>query len=205
VGAVLLAADGPSFCAGIDLALLAELAPMVAGSAEQPDTFRSLVSVLQRPYLALARMPKPTLAAIQGHALGAGFQLGLACDLRVAASDVRFGMLEGRYGLIPDLGGMHHLARLVGPSRTKELVWTTRTVEGAEAERIGLVNRLVDGADLPAAAEELLRRCIAHSVVAVALTKEVIAATFARSFAEELDREASAQVTALGAATSPDP
>src|SRR2546427_1792360 len=96
----------------------------------------------QRPYLAIARMEKPTVAAVQGHALGAGFQLALACDLRVAAPDALFAMLEGRYGLIPDLGGLHHLARIVGPARAKELVWTTRAVGADEALAIGLVNRL---------------------------------------------------------------
>ena len=142
-------------------------------------------------------MPKPTLAAVQGHALGAGFQLALACDLRVATQDVRFGMLEARYGLIPDLGGMHHLARLVGPARTKELVWTTRMVEADEAERLGLVNGVVPSHDLPRAAQELLRSCIANSAVAVSLTKELIDGAFVRSLEDEMGREAEAQATAI--------
>ena len=116
VRGVVVAAEGPSFCAGIDVALLAELAPLAARAAEDPDGFRAFVRLAQRPYLNLARMPKPTVAAVQGHALGAGFQLALACDLRVVTADATFGMLEARYGLIPDLGGMHHLTRLV---------WTT--------------------------------------------------------------------------------
>ena len=83
----------------------------------------------------LAGMPKPTVAAVHGYALGAGFQLALACDLRAAATDACFGMLEARYGLIPDMGGAHRLARLVGPGRAKEMVWSTRRVEAKEAER----------------------------------------------------------------------
>src|SRR5919197_1450325 len=78
--------------------------------------FRTFVRMAQRPFALLARMPKPTLAAVRGHARGAGFQLALACDLRVVATDVSFGMLEARFGLIPDLGGMHHLARMIGPA-----------------------------------------------------------------------------------------
>ena len=135
VRAVVLTGDGPSFCAGIDLSLLGELGGLAAGAEGQPDGFRRFVEGAQRPFLALSTMPKPTVAAVRGHALGAGFQLALACDLRVAGSDARFGMLELRYGLIPDLGGIHHLTRLVGPARAKELVWSGRTVQTAEAER----------------------------------------------------------------------
>src|SRR5437867_2285386 len=105
VRGVLVAGEGPSFCAGIDLTTLMELA--TAGEAR----FRSFVQMAQRPYRVLAAMPKPTVAAVQSHALGAGFQLALACDLRVVATDVRFGMLEPRFGIVPDLGGTHRLAR----------------------------------------------------------------------------------------------
>jgi enoyl-CoA hydratase/carnithine racemase len=203
VRAVLVTGQGSSFCVGIDLGLLAPLAPLAAGAAEHPDDFRSFVRLAQRPFLALASMPKPTLAAVQGHALGAGFQLALACDLRVAATGVRFGMLEARYGLIPYLGGMHHLARLVGPARTKELVWTTRTVEAAEAERLGLVNAMVDPQDLASAAEALLRACVTHSQVTVALAKELIGGSFGLFLEEEMDREAAAQVAAIARAIDP--
>jgi enoyl-CoA hydratase/carnithine racemase len=197
VRAVVVAAEGSSFCAGIDLDLLAQLAALAADTSDHPDGFRSFVRLAQRPFFALATMSKPTLAAVQGHALGAGFQLALACDLRVATTDVRFGMLEARYGLIPDLGGMHHLARLIGPARTKELVWTTRAVEAEEAERLGLVNRIAQPSHLNRAAHELLRSCMAHSDVAVSLTKALIAGASARSLEEELLREADAQATAV--------
>jgi enoyl-CoA hydratase/carnithine racemase len=205
IRAVVVAGEGSSFCAGIDLALLANLAPLAAATPEHPDGFRSFVRMAQRPFFALATMPKPTLAAVQGHALGAGFQLALACDLRVAATDVRFGMLEARYGLIPDLGGMHHLARLVGPSRTKELVWTSRTVEAEEAERLGLVNGIAGPDELAAAAEELLRSCISHGGVAASLTKTLIEGAFARSLQQEMEHEAEAQATALTGAKNPIP
>jgi enoyl-CoA hydratase/carnithine racemase len=197
VRGVLVAGDGPSFCAGIDLALLAELALLAAKAADEPDGFRTFVRMAQRPYLGLARMPKPTVAAVQGHALGAGFQLALACDLRVAAPDAQFGMLEARYGLIPDLGGIYHLTRLVGPARAKEIVWTTRAIDAAEAERIGLVDRAVDLQMLPGAAEDLLRACIAHSPVALALTKELIGSSFERPLEEELAHAAEAQAAAI--------
>src|SRR5687768_16653026 len=130
IRAVLVRAQGPVFCSGIDVTLLGQL------SGTRGARFRSFVRTAQRPFALLAQMDKPTVAAIQGHALGAGFQLALACDLRIAAEDARFAMLEVRFGLVPDLGGTHRLARLVGPAMTKEIVWTGRTIEAEEAERL---------------------------------------------------------------------
>src|SRR4029453_10759195 len=143
---VLLAGEGQSFCAGIDLGLLAEFGTLASLPGSQ---FRSFVKMAQRPYRALARLEKPTLAAVQGHALGAGFQLALACDLRVLATNAQMALLESRYGIIPDLGGMHALTRIVGAGRAKELVWTGRTVESDEAGRIGLANRVADEEKMP--------------------------------------------------------
>src|SRR5918992_396799 len=126
IRAVLVRAQGPVFCSGIDVTLLGQ-------------------------------MNKPSVAAIQGPAVGAGFQLALACDLRVASEDARFAMLEVRFGLVPDLGGSHRLARQIGPARAKELIWTGRAVEADEAERIGLVNRVVAAGALDKEADVLVR------------------------------------------------
>lgn len=186
VHAVLLTGDGPAFCAGIDLSALAGLAGV------QGRPFRAFVRMAQRPFRALATMDKPVVAAVQGHALGAGFQLALAADLRIAAGDARFGMLEGRYGLIPDLGGPHRLARLVGPARAKELIWTTRVVEADEAERIGLVNRVAEG-DPKDAAEALLADVLAVSPIPVSHTKALIERAPETSLEEEFVREQGAQ------------
>src|SRR5205823_4495950 len=131
VRVVALRGEGPSFCAGIDVTELAGLAAATA------DDVRSLATTAQRPFLALAAMEKPSVAVVQGHALGAGLQLAMACDIRVAAADASFRVLEIRFGLIPDLGGPYQLASLVGPAVAKELVWTGRPVDGAEAARMG--------------------------------------------------------------------
>ena len=196
VRAVLVRGEGPSFCAGIDLSLIGELAGLASG-AEGRD-FSTFVDLAQRPFRRLALMAKPSVAAVQGHALGAGFQLALACDLRVAGRDAQFGMLEARYGIIPDLGGMHHLARLVGPAKAKELVWTTRTVASEEAERIGLVNVVVDDDEaLHHRATELARQVMAHSPTAVALAKDLIGRAFQTPLDREFDLEAEAQQVAL--------
>ena len=194
VRGVLVDAEGPSFCAGIDLTALTELAGI------QGDEFRSFVRLAQRPFAVLAGMAKPSVAAMQGHALGAGFQLALACDLRVAATDASFAMLEARYGLIPDLGGSHHLARLVGPARAKELVWSARSISAEEAHRIGLLSLLADTEALPKEAEALLRDVTAHSPVTTGLTKSLIDRAHETPLEVELDREADAQATAVASA-----
>jgi len=186
IHAVLVSAEGPSFSAGIDLNALGGLAGI------QGAPFRAFVRMAQRPYRSLATMPKPVLAAVQGHAVGAGFQLALAADLRVASTDARFGMFEARYGLIPDLGGLHRLARLVGPARAKELIWTTRLVEADEAERIGLVNRLVDG-DPAAAAESLIGEVLSVSPIPVRFTKALIDRAPETSIEVEFEREQNVQ------------
>jgi enoyl-CoA hydratase/carnithine racemase len=200
VRAVLVAGEGPSFCAGIDLALIGELAGLAAEASGNEGGFHSFVRAAQRPFRSLARMPKPAVAAVQGHALGAGFQLALACDLRVASADATLGMLEPRYGLIPDLGGAHRLARLVGPSRAKELVWSTRIVEAEEALRIGLVNRVIEPDALLSEAEALAREVTQHSPTAVALVKELIEGAHETSLKDEFEREADAQTRAIQSA-----
>jgi enoyl-CoA hydratase/carnithine racemase len=152
VRAVVLRAEGPSFCAGIDLLLIGELAGLASGGG-----FSTFVELAQRPFRRLALMAKPSVAAVQGHALGAGFQLALACDLRVAGPDVQFGMLEARYGIIPDLGGMHHLARLVGPARAKELIYSGRHLKAEEARQIGLVDQVFKPEEVYSKAVEAAR------------------------------------------------
>jgi len=194
VRGVILSGDGPSFCAGLDLSLLGELAGI------RGARFRRFVRLAQHPIVLLAGIPKPTLAAIQGHALGAGFQLALACDLRVAATDVRFAIMEARYGLIPDLGGPHRLARLVGPARAKEIIWTTRTVEAEEADRIGLVNRVVRSESLLNEAETLLAEATAHSPITTSLVKSLVERATETPLEVEFEREAEAQVLAVGSA-----
>jgi enoyl-CoA hydratase/carnithine racemase len=197
VRAVLVLGDGPSFCAGIDLSLIGELAGLAAQASDDEGGFHSFVRQAQRPFRSLSRMPKPTLAAVQGHAIGAGFQLALACDLRIAAADAKFSMLEPRYGLIPDLGGAHRLARLIGPSRAKEIVWSTRMVETEDALRIGLVDRVVDPGVHRTEGEAIARQVTQHSPTAVALVKELIERASETPLDDEYEREAEGQTTAL--------
>ncbi len=204
VRVVLVTGEGPSFCAGIDLGLLSELGPLAAQASDDQDTFGSFIRRAQRPFRALARMPKPSLAAVQGHALGAGLQLALACDLRVASTDAKLGMLEPRYGLIPDLGGLHRLTRLVGPARAKDLVWATRMVEADEARRIGLVDRIAQPDDLLAEALALARQVVQHSPTTVALIKDLVERAFETPLHDEFELEVQGQTRAVQAWRSTD-
>jgi enoyl-CoA hydratase/carnithine racemase len=189
--AIVVRAEGSSFCAGIDLGALAGL------GAEAAERFPEFVAIAQRPYRVLGTLDKPVVAAVRGHALGAGFQLALAADLRVAAPEATFGLLEARFGLIPDLGGLWHLAREIGPSRTKELAWSARAFDAEEAERIGLLDRLVDDDDLDEAAMSLAAEVSAHSPAAARFVKRLVRGASAVPLEDELADEAAAQAEVL--------
>jgi 2-(1,2-epoxy-1,2-dihydrophenyl)acetyl-CoA isomerase len=191
VRCVMVSGDGPSFCAGIDLTLLGQLSGTVEAG------FETFVEGVQRPFRLLASMDKPTIAAVRGHALGAGFQLALACDLRVAAEDATFAVLEVRFGIIPDLGGLHHLVNSVGLAVAKELVWTARSIDAAEAHSLRLVNRVVPTPELVPAAHALAQELLAFSPVSTALTKSLVNRAAQTSLEEELERDRTAQATAL--------
>src|SRR5258708_13930301 len=137
VRSVLVRGNGPVFCAGIDLNSLATLA------GDQTDgAFRKGLRHLQDIFMRLERSGKPSVAAMQGTAVGAGLQLGLACDLRVASDHLHLGLFEIRYGIVPDLGGLHRAVHLCGLSRAKDLAMTGREVGAQKALRIGLVDRV---------------------------------------------------------------
>jgi 2-(1,2-epoxy-1,2-dihydrophenyl)acetyl-CoA isomerase len=188
---VLVTGEGESFSAGIDVLLLNQL------SGTRGARFRSFVRTAQRPGFILASMDKPTVAAVQGHAVGAGFQLALSCDIRLASEDVRFAMLEVRFGLIPDLGGLHRLSRLIGPAKTKDIVWTGRNVEAEEAERLGLVNRIVPNGAVEKEAEAYVRELVSSPPLPVSLTKSLIGRAHETSLETSLERDAQAQAACI--------
>jgi 2-(1,2-epoxy-1,2-dihydrophenyl)acetyl-CoA isomerase len=151
VRVVIVRGAGEHFCAGGDVKLMRDN-PMTAAEGQ------SRVEAINRAILALARFRAPTIAMVDGAAAGAGCNLALACDLVVASDRARFGEVFARIGLIPDAGGTHFLPRRVGLARAKELVFTAEIIEAREAERIGLVNRVVPAADLERETYALARR-----------------------------------------------
>lgn len=131
-----------------------------------------------RLFTALERFPSPTIAAVNGYALGGGCELALACDLRVAGRSAVFGQPEVALGIIPAAGAAYRLARVVGLGRAKEMIFTGRRVLAEEALQIGLCNRVVDDADVVHAADALALEIAAHSRAAVRRAKISIAAAF---------------------------
>jgi enoyl-CoA hydratase/carnithine racemase len=188
---VLVKGQGRAFCSGIDVSLLGQL------SGTRGARFRSFVLSAQRPFLLLAQMGKPTIAAVRGHALGAGFQLALACDLRIASDDAEFAMLELRFGLVPDLSGTHRLVRLVGPARAKEIAWTGTMLDAATAERLGVVNRVVPADTLDKEAEAFAREVAAAPPIPVSLTKLAFNRAEETPLETALERDAQAQATCV--------
>jgi enoyl-CoA hydratase/carnithine racemase len=143
VGAVVLWGGPTIFAAGADIRAMVEWGP---------DDVRPSVDALGKACDLLEDVPKPAIAAVNGLALGGGFELALGCDVRYLADDARVGQPEVRIGVIPGAGGTQRLVRLVGPGRAKDLVFTGRQVPADEAARIGLAERVVGAADVLATA-----------------------------------------------------
>jgi enoyl-CoA hydratase/carnithine racemase len=159
---VLTGAGERAFCVGADLKQRAGLDDQ--GWLVQREAFR-------RGFAAVRRCPLPTVAAVFGFALGGGTELALACDLVVAADDAVFGLPEVRLGLVPGGGGTQLLARRVGRSAARDLVLTGRRVDAAEALRLGLADRVVPRAELPAAAAALAAEIAGNAPTAVRMAK----------------------------------
>ncbi len=143
VRAVLLRGEGRAFCSGLDLASLQAFGSGNVSGNGNNDSRNVDGGQAQGGFAIWQAMDKPVVAAVQGYALGAGFQLALAADIRIAADDAVMSVFEITYGLVPDLGGTQLLPRIVGPARAKELIWTAKRMTAAEAEGLGIVNRVV--------------------------------------------------------------
>jgi enoyl-CoA hydratase/carnithine racemase len=129
---------------------------------------------LQAAVTAVARIPKPTVAAVTGYALGGGCELALGCDFRVAAEDAKLGQPEILLGIIPGAGGTQRLARLVGPARAKDLIFSGRFVDAEEALRIGLVDEVVATDQVYAAARARVDRYVGAAAYALRAAKEAV-------------------------------
>ena len=129
---------------------------------------------LQASFTAVARIPKPVVAAVTGYALGGGCELALCADIRIAAENAKFGQPEILLGLIPGAGGTQRLARLVGPSRAKELIFTGRQVRADEALRIGLADQVVPAEEVYSTARAWALRLAAGPAYALRAAKEAV-------------------------------
>ena len=183
---VVVRGAGPLFSSGMDLAGLAAL-------AADPERLREFRRPILETWNLLEEMAKPTICQVHGACIGGAMELALACDLRVMAADAFIGMPETRVGLIPDVGGSSRLPAVVGLGRAKELVMTGRMIDGIEAERIGLVNRVAPLDELDEATEALLAELLACAPVAVGLAKRVLDASARPALSTTLELEVMAQ------------
>ena len=199
VRVVIVAGEGRAFSAGLDLSVargggdssLPELATLSA------DECAERIAGFQEAFTWLRRSSLVTIAAVQGHAIGAGFQLALNCDMRVLADDARFSMAEVTLGLVPDLGGTKRLTELVGPSRALEICVTGRRLSAQEADRIGLATAVVPAAELSAAVSDLAAAVLAADRGAVSEIKALLAGATVRSYADQDRAEREAQTRRL--------
>ncbi|MCX6522446.1 MAG: enoyl-CoA hydratase [Actinobacteria bacterium] len=182
--AVVITGAGGAFCSGADLTARGD-GPQV----HQLAAMRHVADVC----LALARLPQPVIAKVRGVAVGAGCNLALGCDLVVASTNARFSEIFAKRGLSVDFGGTWILPRRVGLHRAKELAFFADIIDAAEAERIGLVNRVVDDADLDAFVDDWAQRLAGGPPLAVAMTKRMLNNSMNVTLEEALDDEGAAQ------------
>lgn len=164
--------DQKVFCAGADLKEMRGRMDMPDG----PDRMYAYVAGIQRLYFRIEALPQVVLAEIGGAAMGGGFELALACDLRIAANEAKVGLPEARLGLIPGAGGTQRLTRLCGPALAKRLILGAEVLDGATAASLGVVHWSAPRAELPARAAEIAKRIADLPPAALAACKACIAA-----------------------------
>jgi enoyl-CoA hydratase/carnithine racemase len=202
VRVVVVKGDGASFSAGLDTRMLT--ADGIPGDTSLADllglddlALAEAIAGFQEAFSWLRRPDRVTVAAVQGHAIGAGFQLALACDLRVLAEDARFCMRETTLGLVPDLGGTQPLVEALGYSRALEVCLTGRWVDADEARQLGLATIVVPGQDLDGTVADLVAAVLAAPPGAVVGTKALLRSATSRGYADQLAAERTTQVRRL--------
>jgi len=188
VRAIIITGTGKGFCTGADL----------SGGGGRPDMATGLGMKLSahaygRICFALANCEKPVIAAVNGVAAGAGFNLALSCDIILAVKDARFIQIFVRRGLVPDLGGTYFLPRLVGLAKAKELMFTGDPINAEEALRLGIINRIVDDADLMPEALALAKKLAQGATRSIGMIKHMLNRSLNTDLATQLEFEAAYQ------------
>jgi enoyl-CoA hydratase/carnithine racemase len=165
----------------------------LGAAAAAPERLRAFRRDCLAAWNLAEEMTKPVVAQLHGVCLGGALELALACDLRVMTADTWVGLPETRLGLVPDVGGSSRLPQVVGVGRAKELIMTSRLVNGEEAERMGLVNRAVKESELEAATQDLVDALLACGPLAVGHAKRVMDAAAKPALASTLEQEVTVQ------------
>jgi 2-(1,2-epoxy-1,2-dihydrophenyl)acetyl-CoA isomerase len=175
---------GRAFCAGGDITTMKEI---------RADQGRERLKKIHRLLLNLVSMEKPVIAAVNGYAFGGGCNLALAADIIVASENAKFSQSFVKIGLVPDMGGMYFLPRLVGLAKARELMFLGETVDAKEAERIGMINKVVPREDLEKTAKELARKIVMGPSKSIGMTKTILNKSLHLDFTTLLELEAQAQ------------
>lgn len=193
--AVIISGEGDAFCAGLDFASVLKN-PAAIAKAFAPRPWRGTNTFQEAPW-AFRRIPVPVIAAVHGHCLGGGVQIALAADFRVATPDSRWSVLEGKWGLIPDMSGIRSLAEHVGMDQAKWLTMSAEVIDGSRAAEIGLVTRLSN--DPVAEAERMAEQLAARSPDALGAAKRLFNDTWTASPRKVFSRERIEQAYLLAA------
>ena len=187
---VVVRGEGRAFSSGIDTTTFGRTAGLPT----------ELVQHAQRGFRKLAAVEVPVIAAVRGYALGAGMQLALACDLRIVEENAQLGLLEARYGLIPDLGATQRLPLIAGPSTAKKMMWLAEKIDGVEAFRTGIADVVCDDASLEKKVDDIAHRIASGPPIVVKAVKKLVDQASAVSFEEAMDSVARAQYEVLESA-----
>jgi enoyl-CoA hydratase/carnithine racemase len=187
VRVMVLTGSGRAFCAGGSLDMIQ------AKSAGSRDDNKATMISFYRRFLAVLDLPFPTIASINGYAIGAGLCFALACDIRLASEEARMGMNFVRLGLHPGMGATYLLPRLIGTARACEMFFTGELVDGREAERLGLVNRAYPGADLAEETARMAKRIAGNAPAAVRGVKRGVHQGVSATLEEVFDYESTEQ------------
>ncbi len=200
VRVVIITGAGRAFSAGGDVRQLGEAGDELHGGPPGPFDRRQWLKETQKMLLAIRNCEKPVIAAVNGVAAGGGMDIALTCDLRIASDRARFSEVFAKIGLFPGTGGTYLLPRAVGTAKALELIWTGDFVDAAEAERLGLVNRVVPHDDLMTETRALATRLAAGPPLALSLAKAAVYRGLDLDFAAALDYAATAEAITLTSA-----
>lgn len=202
LGVVVIRGAGEDFSAGLDLRMIRGQAPAGEGDLRQllqsgDDEVADAIAGFQRAFTCWRELPTVAVAAVTGNAIGAGFQLALAADLRVISHDATFTMAEARLGLVPDLGGTRRLVEIVGYPRALEICATAGPVDAAEAGRVGLANAVIPSGDFDTGLDRYVASLLTVPAEVLRSVKTVVASAAVADPAAQLTIERQAQVPLL--------
>jgi 2-(1,2-epoxy-1,2-dihydrophenyl)acetyl-CoA isomerase len=189
VHVVVITGVGRAFCSGGDVAAMADLI-----ERQDADEFSRLLGSARRVVTAIRHMTKPVIASINGPAIGAGFNLALACDLSIASSNATFSQSFAKVGLHPDWGGTYFLPRLVTPNKACEMFFLGDSITAEEAQRLGLINFVVAPSELETETRKLAERLREAPAIAIGAAKQAVYMSHSAELEEMLRYETEAQM-----------